>query len=282
MVRDKLRTPGFAADPSPGMMYDAFGAQVLIPTSGYRQIGYARSLTGVASMDMALNGATTVSSAPGGAITSFNVPSVNAAAVSSTNQFTVGIGNALQMDFGVDPVSGMSWGRWQGSWVTSKPAQGIVPVGVNSNLHWFALPTQTQAITLPVTGTVSYTYTGGTAPTDNHGTLGTLTSATMNVNFTAQQVNVSIGVNMPASAGAAAVQMNAAANNLPILPGGNFKTITPTVSCTGCASAATGAIGGQFSQGGVGVGVGYGFQNGAQIVNGVAAFKNNASCKPNC
>jgi len=267
-----LGTPGFAADPEPGKMYDAFGAQMPIPSAGYRHVGYAHSLPGVASMDMALNEATAVSSAPGGAVTSFEAPSVNAAAVSSANQFTVGIGNATQMDFGTDPVSGMSWGRWQGNWVTSNPTQGIVPVVSGGNLHWFALPTQTQAITLPITGTISYTYAGSTRPTDNHGTQGTLTSATLNANFTAQQVNVSVGVSMPASAGAAAVQMNAAANNVPILPGANFKATNPTVTCTGCAAAATGVIGGQFSQGGMGAGVGYGLQNGTQVINGAAVF----------
>jgi len=266
-------TPGFAADPAAGKMYDAFGAQVPIPASGYRHIGYARSLLGIDSMDMALNETTTVSTAPGGAISSFAAPSVSGAAVSSTNQFTVAIGTASQANFGVDPVSGISWGRWQGGWVSSNPAQGIVPVGAGSDLHWFALPAQTQPITLPLTGTVSYNLAGGTTPTDNYGTSGTLTSANLNANFTAQQVNVSIGVSMPASAGAAAVQLNAAANNLPILPGGNFKTATPTVRCTGCAAAATGIIGGQFSQGGTGAGVGYGLQNGSQIINGAAVFR---------
>src|SRR3989338_7068987 len=248
--------------------------QVSLPTppAGYRHVGYAHSLTGAASMDMALNETATVASAPGGAVTSFAAPSVNGAAVSSANQFTVGIGNAIQMDFGVDPVSGMSWGRWQGSWITSNPAQGIVPVVSGNNLHWFALPTQTQAITLPITGTISYTYAGGTRPTDNYGTQGTLTSATLNANFTAQQVNVSVGVSMPASTGAAAVQLNAAANNVPILPGANFKTTTPTVTCTGCTAAPTGVIGGQFSQGGMGAGVGYGLQNGTQVINGATVF----------
>ena len=267
-----MRTPGFAPDPAPGKMYDAFGAQVLIPLAGYREIGYASSVLGRAAMNMALNETTTVSSAPGGALTSFDAPSVSGAAVSSSNQFTLAIGNAAQMDFGVDPVSGMSWGRWQGSWVTSNPAQGTIAVGAGSNLHWFVLPKQTQAITLPVTGTIAYTYAGGTTPTDNYGTQGTLTSATLNANFTAQQVNVSVGVNMPASAGTAAVQINATANNVPILPGANFYTSTPTVTCTGCAAAATGVIGGQFSQGGMGAGVGYGLQNGAQLINGAAVF----------
>jgi hypothetical protein len=271
-VKTKFGTPGFAADPAPGKMYDAFGAQVSIPPTGYRHIGYAHSTTGVASMDMALNGTMTVASAPSGAITSFDSPSVSGTALSSTNQFTVGVGNAVQMDFGVDPVSGISWGRWQGNWVARNPAQGIVPLGADSNLHWFALPTQTQAINLPVTGGISYTYAGGTTPTDNYGTQGTLTSATLNANFTAQQVYVSIGVNMPASAGTAAIQLNATANNVPILPGANFKTTTPTVTCTGCSTTATGVIGGQFSQGGFGAGVGYGLQNGTQAINGAAVF----------
>jgi len=267
-----LAIPGFAATPAPGKMYDAFGVQVAIPASGYRHIGYARQSSGIASMDMALNGTSSITSAAGGGITSFAAPAINTASVSSINQYTVGIGKAFQMDYGFDPVSGMSWGRWQGNWEITNPAQGIIPVTNGSNLHWFALPTQTQAITLPITGTISYTYAGGTSPTDNMGTKGTLNSATLSANFTTQKVNVSVGVSMPASAGAAAVQLNAVANNLPILPGANFKTNTPVVTCTGCAGTATGNIGGQFSQGGMGAGVGYGLQNGIQSINGAAAF----------
>jgi hypothetical protein len=258
------------------MMYDAFGAQVSIPPGGYQHIGYAHSLLGLASMDMALNAATTVS-APGGAVVSFNAPSVNGPAISSVNNFTAGIGSAIQMDFGVDSVSGMSWGRWQGSWITSNPTQGIVPVG--ANLHWFASPTQTQAINLPRTGTFTYTYAGGTTPTDNNGMTGTLVSTpTFAADFTNQTVNVTLGVNMPASSGpigpTTAVQINATANSVPILPGANFKTSTPTVTCTGCgANPVSGVIGGQFSgQGGLGVGVGYGLKNGPQVINGAAVF----------
>jgi len=276
-LSNKLGTPGFAPDPASGKMYDAHGVQVTIPLAGYRHVGYVHSLLGISSANVALNEVTTVASAAGGAVTSFEAPSVNGAAASSTNQYTLGLGNAIQMDWGVDPVSGMSWGRWQGNWVTSNPSLGIVPAGAGSNLHWFISPKQTEAIRLPVTGTIAYTYAGGTTPTDNYGTLGTLTSATLNANFTAQQVNVSIGVSMPASAGAAAVQLNAAANNVPILPGANFNTTNPSVTCTGCTMPATGVISGQFSQGGVGAGVGYGLLNGAQIINGAAVFHRSGS-----
>ncbi|MDP4029427.1 MAG: hypothetical protein Q8P42_10760, partial [Gallionella sp.] len=271
-LTNKLATPGFAPDPAPGKMYDTSGAQVPIPLSGYRHVGYVHSLLGISSTGTALNEATNVATAPDGAVTSFKASPVNGSAVSGTDQVTLGLGNAIQMDLGADPVSGMSWGRWQGNWVTSNPALGVVPAGAGGNLHWFVSPRQTEAIRLPVTGTISYRYAGGTTPTDNYGTSGTLTSATLNANFTAQQVNVSIGVSMPASAGAAAVQLNAAANNVPILPGANFNTTNPIVTCTGCATPPTGVISGQFSQGGVGAGVGYGLLNGAQIINGAAVF----------
>lgn len=267
-----MRTPGFAADPAAGKMYDGYGAQVVIPANGYRIVGYSRASTGLVSADIALNDSKAVSSTVAGAINSFDVPSVSGAAISSANQYTVSVGKAAQVDFGTDPVSGMSWGRWQGNWQISNPALGIVPVGTGNDLHWFALPTHTQAITLPVTGTVSYTYAGGTTPTDNHGTAGTLTTATLNANFSTQQVNVAVGVNMPASVGTNAVQLNAVANNLPILPGANFNSTNPTLTCSGCSVVPSGVINGQFSQGGMGAGVGYGLKNGAQVINGAAVF----------
>ena len=257
------------------MMYDALGVQVPIPPAGYRNIGYVHSLAGVASVDTALNETTAVLSAPDGAVTSFKVPSVNGTAITSANQLTAGIGNAIQMDFGTDPVSGMSWGRWQAGWAVNNPALANIAAQVaTSSLHWFASPVQTQAITLPLTGIIPYIYAGGTTPTDNYGTLGTLSSTpTFSANFTNQTVDVTLGVNMPASGGGTpAVQLNATANNVPILPGANFKTTTPNVTCTGCATTATGVIGGQFSQRGVGVGVGYGLQNGSQVINGAAVF----------
>jgi hypothetical protein len=174
----------------------------------------------------------------------------------------------------------MSWGRWQGNWVTTNPSQGAVSAAATSNLHWFATPTQMQAVTLPRTGVFTYTYAGGTTPTDNNGMTGSLVGTpTLAADFTAQTVTTTLGVNMPASTGPAgtltAVQMNATANNMPILPGGNFKSSAPTVTCsgTGCSGTYSGAIGGQFSGGGGGAGVGYGLKNGPQVINGVTVFR---------
>jgi len=275
-------TPGFISagvptpNPAATYMYDAFGAQVLIPGGGYRNISYVYGMAANATaMEISIDNQII---APGGWSTYFSAPSSNGTATSSINManFTMGIAAPVtpQMDFGYDPVSGMSWGRWQGNWIIGVPSiPSTVTQASNSNLHWFATSTQSGQVLIPKTGILKYTFAGGTSPTDNYGTIGTLNSAIFDANFTAQQVNVSIGVSMPASIGGApAVQMNATANNVPILPGANFKTTSPTVTCSGCGTAPTGVIGGQFSQGAVGVGVGYGLTNGAQVINGVTVF----------
>lgn len=271
-----LGTPGFAALPATGYMYDAFGVQVVIPSGGYRSVGYIYATAANSSaMEISLDNQTV---SPGGWSNYFSTPSSNGTATNSANTTTFTMGTATQKDFGYDPVTGISWGRWQGSWVTNDATQGSITASASSNLHWFASPAQAQAISLPVTGTFNYAVMGWTAPTDNYGTVGTLTSATFNANFTAQTVNVSIGVKMPTSLGGGVpVDMNATANNVPILAGANFKTTTPTVTCTGCITAATGVIGGQFGQGGLGAGVGYGLTNGSQTINGVTVFTKGVS-----
>ncbi|MEQ1518086.1 MAG: FecR domain-containing protein, partial [Usitatibacteraceae bacterium] len=66
-----------------------------------------------------------------------------------------------------------------------------------------------------LTGTVSYTRVAATTPTNQFGTLGTLTSALLDVNFTARTLNAVIGVTMPAGSGAAAGSWNLTASNVP-------------------------------------------------------------------
>jgi hypothetical protein len=255
-------------------MYDAFGAAVIIPTNGYRNINYTYAMTASSTaMEIAL---VTTSVAQTSPTTTFAAPSSNGTGTSSTNVATFTAGNSL-VDFGYDSVSGMSWGRWQGSWVTTQ-ATATVTAASTSNLHWFATQTQTQAVTLPVTGTWSYTLVGNTQPTDNVGTIGTLGSATFSANFSAQTVDVGVNVSMPASSAnnAFPVTLNASAVGVAILSGGNFKTTAPTVTCTAgtCGGTPSGVIRGQFSApNGAGVGVGYGLNNGAQTINGVLVFR---------
>ncbi|MDO8292876.1 MAG: FecR domain-containing protein [Gallionella sp.] len=241
-----------------------FGAAVTNPTAGYRQIGYissAFSAGNTTEVGIALN----LASNSATYITSFEQPALPGSAA---------IGAATQIDFGLDTATGMSWGRWQGNWQTYSPNQGTVTVGANSNLHWFATPVQSQAVILPLTGTFTYTKVGGTTPTDNYGTTGTLNSATFAANFSNQTVDVGVNVSMPLVATSPSVTIDAKALNVPILPGANFVSTTPTLTCTGCTTTPTGVIGGQFSGAtGAGAGVGYGLQQGTQIINGVVVFK---------
>ena len=280
-IDPSLGTPGFSSPgvptqaPAAGMMYDAYGAQVAIATAGYRHISY---IYPTASNTTAKEISLDPQIVTGGWSSFFNAPSSDGTAVNSVNTTTFSLGAAAQVNFGFDANSGMSWGRWQGSWVRTNPSQGTVSATTTSNLHWFATPTQTQAVNLPRTGMFTYAYSGGTTPTDNNGMTGSLVSTpTFTADFTNQTVSTSLGVNMPASTGPAgtltAVTINAAANNMQILPGANFKTNTPTVTCTGCTGTPTGVIGGQFSGGGAGVGVGYGLNNGPQVINGVTVFR---------
>lgn len=168
-------------------------------------------------------------------------------------------------EFQIDPVSGIAWGRWSPGWASMDPNLGNIPA---NSLHFFAIPTQGITITLPITGTFTYNKVGSTTPTDNLGHQGTLTTATFSANFTANTVNVGVGVTMPN-----ATTVGASANGLVFGAGGNFKTTTPVMSCSGSCGTLSGVIGGQFSPGGVGAGVGYGLTNGTQVINGAAVFR---------
>ncbi len=66
-----------------------------------------------------------------------------------------------------------------------------------------------------LTGTATYTRQAATTPTNQFGTLGALTTATLDVNFTARTLNAVIGVTMPAGSGASAGTWNLAATNVP-------------------------------------------------------------------
>jgi hypothetical protein len=255
-------------------MYDAFGADVSILAS-YKNIGYMYNLGGANSFEIALNN---ISTGMGGGLSSFQAPTVPS--TSSVNAIQLDQGTAMLFDYLGPDSNGMSWGRWQGGNINLTLLPGTAtPTPQTGSLHWFSTGNQTQAVTLPVTGTWNYALSGKTSPTDNAGMVGTLNNATFNANFSTQTVNVGLSVSMPGSSAsmlAMPVTLNANANNVPILAGGNFKTITPTVSCagSGCfSSVGSGVIGGQFSAPtGQGVGVGYGLVNGGQTVNGVAVF----------
>ncbi|HXU93661.1 MAG TPA: hypothetical protein VFP33_08395, partial [Gallionella sp.] len=183
-----------------------------------------------------------------------------------------------------DPVSGISWGRWVGGalTVTDRISNTTSTLANSNSSHWIAGPVMTGPVSLPVSGTYNYTWAGGTAPTDSLGNVGTLNSASLTANFTAQTVNIGVDVTTAGVGNLVASGMNipieqksffgaATANSL----NGGTNVGSLTVTCTGgCGGAVvSGNVGGVFTgPGGIGAGMVYGFQKGTVFVNGVTAF----------
>lgn len=225
------------------------------------------------------NNATSVKFDGAGNATQFNAdkPFTN----SSAN--TINIGTATPVGRGTDPISGISWGRWQGgNLAITDLATSTVTTLANTNSHWIVGPTMTGPVDLPLSGTFNYVLAGGSAPTDSLGGVGTLNSASMTANFTAQTVSVGLNVTTP-NAG----NLVASGTGIPIeqksffnagttnAPNGGANLGSLTVTCpAGCGTAAvSGHLGGVFvGAGGIGAAVAYGMQKDAVIVNGVAAF----------
>lgn len=139
-----------------------------------------------------------------------------------------------------------------------------------------------------LTGTVSYTRAGATTPTNQFGTSGSLTSAVLDVNFTARTLNASVGISMPAGNGQAGGTWTMTAANVPIafnsfvaFTGGGRLTVT---NGSGQSSATQSGLNGWIEGSFVGVTLngallGYGLtdqtsssSSGYQSINGVVAF----------
>ena len=142
-------------------------------------------------------------------------------------------------------ANGIQWGRWSGDFVRIADGQSVNP---QSDFHYMyssnlTTPTQLAAIT----GSYSYSFVAGTSPTDERGTVGSITSASASVDFSKQQItNYSIGVAIPA----------ARAENWSASGSGSFKQfsgasgIALAGTCSGCSvhgpTAAAGSAHGAF------------------------------------
>ena len=198
-------------------------------------------------------------------------------------------GAASILDSGVDPTTGIYWGRYaNGNRAIADRITGITTVITDVNgPHYIFTPSQNGPTVLPLTGSATYTLVGNTNPTDNLGHVGTLNSATLAANFTAQTVNTSVNATV---AGTNIVGTGA---NLPIQQGFFFGADKPlsgtgalSMSCSGgsCNPAAmTGHVIGVFTgTTGQGAAMAYSLNTGAaqspsflpgQAISGVAAFK---------
>ena len=225
-----------------------------------------------------------------GNVTAFDSGLGNYNASFNNNSATLAIGTAAASGLGTDPVTGISWGRWGGGSIniTDRTTGVVTPSALGtSSLHWIATPSMTAPVALPTTGTYNYVLAGGTAPSDNLGNVGTLNSASLVANFTAQTVDV--GVNVSITNAANPTTLVASGTGIPIQQRAMFDAatgnigaagmLTATCSGAGCAAAAPtqARISGAFTgTNGVGVGMMYGFNNGGAIISGVAALKQGA------
>ncbi len=192
---------------------------------------------------------------------------------------TLASGTSVLTDSGSDPVSGISWGRWEGGSINiTKRTDGTSKtLPLAGSLHWIAGPTQTAAVTLPVSGTFTYVNAGGTKPTDNLGNVGVLNSATLTANFTAQTVDVGVnatiaGATLAGSASAVPIIQRTAFAAGPDMPA------PVTVTCTGtCGTTHQGTIVGGFTgPGATGAAMMYSLQKigaNASITSGVVGFR---------
>lgn len=224
----------------------------------------------------------------GSNLTQFDMNNVNNHDKNNASK-TLAVGGSAPSNAGNDPVTGISWGRWDsGSINVTNRATGGAPAAVPlaGSLHWIAGPTETAAVTLPVSGAFTYTYTGGTFPTDNLNASGSHT-ATLSANFTAQTVNVGVSASVGGSI------LSATASNVPIIQKSAFYADSRapnaqhlTVTCSsGCGTTHEGIIVGGFGgAGAIGAMMTYGLEKiggvNAGVISGVAAFQRGAALPP--
>lgn len=185
-----------------------------------------------------------------GRVTAFTAPFARSGGMS---RYAIGSGQVVQQ--GLDPDTGMVWGRWANGFATVTRGTTVTQVGLdNGGLHYIFAGAQSGPVSLPLTGTGVYEVIGSTSPTGPGGAVGTLNSAVLNANFTDRTVNaaVNIGINNQTWTGSA--------SNMPIYRDQYFSAYSGTpipgvpnpnplsIACTpNCGTGANGSFDGFFS-----------------------------------
>src|SRR5450759_2920990 len=109
----------------------------------------------------------------------------------------------------------ISMGRWDGG---ALAGQG----GVNGSVHWAyggaGFPSYLSQV---LTGTSTYTLAAATSPTNQNNLAGTLSAATLNVNFSNRTLNAALAIALPGAAGGS---WNLNASNVPFSSNSFFAT----------------------------------------------------------
>jgi len=185
-----------------------------------------------------------------GGVTAFSAPSAALGVHATYAQ-----GSAQIVQSGVDPETGMVWGRWGGGTATVTRGSQSEQLFLNDrSLHYIFAGTQSGPVALPLTGTAIYDVIGSTSPTDFNGNVGTLNSATLNANFTNRTADATVNIAI------AGHTWNGSASGMPIYRDQYFSAYSGTpipglpnpaplvVSCTpNCGQGAGGSFDGFFT-----------------------------------
>ncbi len=153
-----------------------------------------------------------------GAVTEFAAPYS-----SLGGHATYARGTATVQQAGIDPETGMVWGRWSGGTATvSANGQSQNLNLANRSLHYIFSGAQSGPVALPLTGTAVYDIIGSTSPTDLSGHTGTLNTATLNADFTRRTVDAAINISINGQT------WNGVANSMPIYRDQYFGAYTPS------------------------------------------------------
>ncbi len=175
-----------------------------------------------------------------------------------------------------DGATNLSWGRWSQGNVAVITTAGTTTTPVDGSVHYVAAAEGGVTPVLPTTGTASFDLIGNTDPTDNRGNVGTLGSADLSADFTAQTVDADVSLSFQETnevwnASATDVNINTADATF----AGGFDTVDIT-SDAGVAQG-SGDLGGFFSGNNAGevtgAGITFSLEQGDTEVDGSAAFQ---------
>ncbi|MBL0140730.1 MAG: FecR domain-containing protein [Betaproteobacteria bacterium] len=124
------------------------------------------------------------------------------------------IAGGTQRDVQFISEASITLGRWENGSLGYYGAGSTSPTP--GSIHWIysasGYPTYLSDV---LTGTATYTLAGATTPTNQNNTVGTLGSATLNVNFTNRTLNAILGVSMPGAGGNAGGSWSLNAQGVP-------------------------------------------------------------------
>jgi hypothetical protein len=206
-------------------------------------------------------------------------------------QSTFALDTAVIAESNVDPILMLRWGRWSGGNVAELDlGSGLtIPMDLTQrSLHWVEGADSATPPVLPTSGTVAFVLAGATSPTDRVGNIGTLNSASLTADFTAQQVTTALNISMNGDTwiatgqGPIGAQANLADHQFSgVINGGSISSLSGVPAPIGNFSGFFTNPGGAPGSVPAGAGMSYTMHdpqgiylnNGAFSIDGVAVFK---------